>query len=68
MVLRRENYQVKTVENDATGLLEVNSFCPGLAILDLMLPDYFGYDLCKENVERSSIPIIMLSANNEINY
>ena len=65
LVLRRENYQVKTVENGAAGLLEVDSFCPDLVILDLMLPDYSGYDLCKEIVKKSSIPIIMLSAKNE---
>ena len=65
LVLRRENYQVKTVENGTAGLLEVDSFCPDLVILDLMLPDYSGYDLCKEIVKKSSIPIIMLSAKTE---
>lgn len=65
LVLRRENYQVKTVENGAGGLLEVDAFCPDLVLLDLMLPDYSGYDLCKEIVKKSSIPIIMLSAKTE---
>lgn len=65
LVLRRENYQVKTVENGAAGLLEVDTFCPDLVLLDLMLPDYSGYDLCKEIVKKSSIPIIMLSAKTE---
>jgi two-component system alkaline phosphatase synthesis response regulator PhoP/two-component system response regulator VicR len=30
-----------------------------------MLPDYSGYDLCKEIVNKSDIPVIMLSAKNE---
>lgn len=65
LVLRRENYQVKTAENGAVGLLEVDAFCPDLVLLDLMLPDYSGYDLCKEIIKKSSIPIIMLSAKTE---
>ena len=47
-VLKRENYQVKTAENGSTGLVEIDSFQPDLILLDLMLPDYSGYDLCKE--------------------
>lgn len=64
-VLKRENFQVKTVENGKTGLAEVDSFHPDLVLLDLMLPDYSGYDLCKEIVKKSTIPVIMLSAKNE---
>ncbi len=65
LILRRENYQVKTAENGTAGLVEVDSFCPDLVLLDLMLPDYSGYDLCKEIVKKTSIPIIMLSAKTE---
>jgi two-component system alkaline phosphatase synthesis response regulator PhoP/two-component system response regulator VicR len=65
LVLKRENYQVKTAENGTVGLMEVNTFQPDLVLLDLMLPDYSGYDLCREIVKKSTIPIIMLSAKNE---
>lgn len=65
LVLKRENYQVKTVENGAAGLREIDSFHPDLVLLDVMLPDYSGYDLCKEIVKKSIIPVIMLSAKNE---
>jgi len=65
LVLKKENYQVKTAENGAIGLREINSFHPDLVLLDLMLPDYSGYDLCREIVKKSSIPVIMLSAKNE---
>jgi two-component system alkaline phosphatase synthesis response regulator PhoP/two-component system response regulator VicR len=66
LILKRENYQVKTVENGALGLRELGTFQPDLVILDLMLPDYSGYDLCREIVKTSTIPVIMLSAKNEI--
>ncbi|SHO42893.1 response regulator transcription factor [Anaerocolumna xylanovorans] len=65
LVLKRENYQVKTAENGAIGLMEIDAFHPDLVLLDLMLPDYSGYDLCREIVKKSTIPIIMLSAKNE---
>lgn len=65
LVLTRENYKVKTAEDGRRGLVEVDSFQPDLVLLDLMLPDYSGYDLCKEIVNKSGIPVIMLSAKNE---
>ncbi|WP_410770220.1 response regulator transcription factor [Fontibacillus sp. BL9] len=66
LVLRRENFRVRTAENGSTGLQELDSFQPDLVLLDLMLPDYSGYDLCKEITKKQAIPVIMLSAKNEI--
>lgn len=65
-VLKRENYRVKTAEDGSTGLVELETFQPDLVLLDLMLPDYSGYDLCKEITKKHVIPVIMLSAKNEI--
>ncbi|MGV2794608.1 response regulator, partial [Clostridium perfringens] len=48
LVLKRENFLVRTAEDGGTGLKELDSFKPNLVLLDLMLPDYSGYDLCKE--------------------
>lgn len=66
LILKRENYQVKTSENGTIGLQEISSFEPDLVLLDLMLPDYSGYDVCREIGKKSTIPVIMLSAKNEI--
>lgn len=66
LVLRRENFQVQTAEDGKTALQMLNTFQPDLVILDLMLPDYSGYDLCKEIVKRQAVPVIMVSAKNEI--
>ncbi|TFE25413.1 response regulator transcription factor [Cohnella luojiensis] len=66
LVLKRENFLVLTAENGGTGLKELDSFKPDLVLLDLMLPDYSGYDLCKEITKKQAIPVIMLSAKNEI--
>lgn len=66
LVLKRENFMVRTAEDGGTGLKELDSFKPNLVLLDLMLPDYSGYDLCKEITNKQAIPVIMLSAKNEI--
>lgn len=65
-VLKKENYQVKTAENGRLGLAAMDGFQPDLVLLDLMLPDYSGYDLCKEIEKKYVIPVIILSAKNEI--
>nr|WP_145402270.1 response regulator transcription factor [Paenibacillus xylanexedens] len=66
LVLRRENYEVQTAEDGRAGLQLLDSFQPDLVVLDLMLPDCSGYDLCKEITVKRAIPVIMLSAKNEI--
>lgn len=66
LVLKRENFLVRTAEDGGAGLKELDSFKPNLVLLDLMLPDYSGYDLCKEITNKQAIPVIMLSAKNEI--
>lgn len=66
LVLRREHYEVKTAETGSSGLMELAEFRPDLVLLDLMLPDCSGYDLCKEITARQTVPVIMLSAKNEI--
>lgn len=66
LVLKRENFRVQTAENGSMGLKMLDTFQPDLVVLDLMLPDYSGYDLCKEMIKKQAIPVIMLSAKNEI--
>lgn len=61
-----ENYEVRTAENGSAGLEALDAFQPDLVVLDLMLPDCSGYDLCKEITKRQAVPVIMLSAKNEI--
>jgi DNA-binding response OmpR family regulator len=39
---------------------------PELIILDIMLPDISGFDLCQDIRRESSLPIIMLSARGEV--
>ena len=43
-----------------------DSFNPDLVLLDLMLPDKSGHDLCREMTNRRKVPIIMLTAKNDV--
>jgi two-component system, OmpR family, KDP operon response regulator KdpE len=45
---------------DALGLLEARD--PDLVVLDVMLPDIDGFEVCRRARERSDTPIVMLTA------
>jgi two-component system response regulator RegX3 len=63
--LAREGWD-SAVAGTATGGLELaEQLRPELVLLDVMLPDGSGYDVCRELRRRSEVPIIMLSARGE---
>lgn len=66
--LEKQGYQVVTAPTGQSGVLACFSKSPDLILLDLMLPDMDGLDVCKklkDNPKTSSIPIIMLTARIE---
>ncbi|AFS79148.1 signal transduction response regulator [Gottschalkia acidurici 9a] len=64
--LRKEGYFVKCVFNGRDGLKLIENFSPNLVILDLMLPDMSGFDICRKITVNYKIPIFMLTARNDI--
>lgn len=67
--LEREGYTVKIAGDGKSGLEMVSSEMPDLILLDVMLPELDGYEVCKAiraNKETASLPIIMLSARDEV--
>ncbi len=67
--LEREGYVVKVAGDGKSGLERVSSEMPDLILLDVMLPEIDGYEVCKAiraNKETTNIPIIMLSARDEV--
>ena len=61
-MLRLEGYCAITA-NDATEALEqFEHETPDLVILDIMMPEINGYDLCQRIRQFSQVPIIMLTA------
>ena len=60
--LERDGYLVYVAGTAAEGLAVAERVKPGLVVLDLMLPDRSGEDVCREIRERSDVPILMLTA------
>lgn len=61
----KAGYKVKTFEDAGTLFRFLKSNTPDLFILDLMLPDADGFEICKylkKDDKFSSIPVIMLTA------
>jgi two-component system KDP operon response regulator KdpE len=61
-LLRSRGYEVQSVVNGKSALAEVEANPPDLLIVDLGLPDIDGFEVCRRVRERSSVPIIVLSA------
>ncbi|PRR78069.1 Transcriptional regulatory protein YycF [Clostridium liquoris] len=64
--LNKEGYIVKAFENGEDGIKALESFKPNLIILDLMLPDVSGFDICKKVTNTFNIPIIIITAKCDI--
>ena len=62
--LRKEGYDVRSVYNGKNALERFKEFKPDLVLLDLMLPDMDGFDICKEVYNKAYV--IMLTARGEV--
>ncbi len=66
--LEKEKYEVKIFTTASDFLSYISKEKPDLAILDLMLPDFDGLEVCKflkKDKELTKIPVIMLTAKSE---
>jgi DNA-binding response OmpR family regulator len=63
--LKLQNYTVLTAINGAAGLEMALTAQPDLVILDIMLPEMNGWDVCKGIRQKSVVPILMLTALSE---
>src|SRR5438270_12190300 len=66
LYLSREGYQVDSVADGAQALARFNQGKPDLVVLDIMLPGLDGLTICKEIRKQSQVPIIRLTARDEI--
>ncbi|GAA0116010.1 response regulator transcription factor [Clostridium senegalense] len=65
-VLKKEGLNhVFTAETGSKALEVFKRELPDLVILDIMLPDMEGYEVCKKMREKAMVPILFLSAKNE---
>ncbi len=61
-LLKKEGYDVAVAETGPDGLAEFDRNGADLVLLDLMLPGLSGVDVCRALRQRSSVPVIMLTA------
>jgi DNA-binding response OmpR family regulator len=60
--LSKEGFITKVTLNGQEGLEAVQDFKPDLFILDLMLPDISGFEICKKISKEYSLPIVIITA------
>ena len=66
LACEKEGYAVQEAENGTEALAKVDSFRPDIILLDLMLPDISGFDVCRD-IRRAGYkqPVLILSAKTE---
>lgn len=64
--LIHEGYEVDTAGDGRVGLEKALSWKPDLLILDLMLPELSGIEVCRRLRHESDVPIIMLTAKDDV--
>jgi DNA-binding response OmpR family regulator len=63
--LKNAGYAVRTTASGAEALKLVASEKPALVVLDLMLPDMDGVEVCKRIRQSTDLPVLMLTARDE---
>jgi len=63
--LAREGFDAKIARTVADALQQAGAAPPDLVLLDVMLPDGSGFDVCRELRRSSAVPIIMLTARGD---
>jgi len=67
--LKTENFSVTHVPTAQAGLDHFKNHAPDFAVLDIGLPDFTGFDLCRKIRDFSQIPILFLTArDSEIDH
>ena len=65
LYLKNAGYEVRTAANGTEALISVQKSQPSLIVLDLMLPDIDGIEICRRIRQKSDLPILMLTARDE---
>ncbi len=63
--LELESFEVEIAENGFQAIEKFHNFVPDLVLLDIMLPDINGMEVCRQIRALSPVPVIMLTARDE---
>jgi two-component system alkaline phosphatase synthesis response regulator PhoP len=65
MYLEQDGYQVAVARDGAEALRQIQALRPSLMVLDLMLPEVDGWEVCRRVRVSSDLPILMLTARDD---
>jgi two-component system alkaline phosphatase synthesis response regulator PhoP len=65
MYLEKDGYTVIVAQDGLTALDRIEAERPDLVVLDLMLPEIDGWEVCKRVRAASALPILMLTARDD---
>src|SRR5512141_2772998 len=65
LLLRSQGFEVFATNNSTDGLNMIREIEPNLVVLDLMMPEMDGWEVCRSVRQFSQVPIIILSALND---
>jgi DNA-binding response OmpR family regulator len=65
LLLRSQGFEVFATNNSTEGLNMIREIEPNLVVLDLMMPEMDGWEVCRSVRQFSQVPIIILSALND---
>ena len=65
LLLKSQGFDVAATNNSAEGLNLIREKQPDMVVLDLMMPEMDGWEVCKTVRTFSQVPIIILSALND---
>lgn len=64
--LNQEGYVIRKTATGAEAIRQMSLFEPDLLLLDWMLPDLSGLDICREVTASHNVPILMITAKSDI--
>ena len=65
LYLEKDGYRVDTVTNGRDALAYIKKTPPTLVVLDLMLPEVDGWEVCRHVRSEGTLPILMLTARDD---
>jgi DNA-binding response OmpR family regulator len=65
LYLEKEGYETKEARDGRKGVEVFAVYAPHLVLLDLMLPEMDGFQVCREIRKISAVPVIMLTARGD---
>jgi DNA-binding response OmpR family regulator len=65
LYLEKEGFRVESAGSGKEALEKVAAVKPSLVVLDIMLPDMNGFDVCRELRVKTDVPVLMLTARKD---